>query len=226
MTTVSIIKKFADDTQLYNVSQPGHFHSLITDSESCIESIKVWMIPNKLKLNDDTIEAWVLGSRSCISLIDRRSIATGGNCVPFSRCVKDSGVHPDNTLSMHQHISYLCRSSFLPLEESPQSDHTWLKALLPRSRSNYCNSIFAGLQATEINHLQRIKNNAAMLVLRKSKIVSMFQHCSNIYVGYLFLHELITNCNTGLSISSLWWLITTLPFFDCCHLPALSLTEI
>ena len=37
------------------------------------------------------------------------------------------------------------------------------------SRFDYCNSIFAGLLATEINHLHRIQNNAATLILRKLK---------------------------------------------------------
>ena len=55
-------QKFVDDTQLHSASQPGHFRSLIIDLESCTESIKVWMIQNKLKLNDDKAEAVVVGS--------------------------------------------------------------------------------------------------------------------------------------------------------------------
>ena len=52
-----IHQMFADDTQLHSASEPGHYRSLITDSESCIESIKVWTIQNKLKPNDDKSEA-------------------------------------------------------------------------------------------------------------------------------------------------------------------------
>ena len=47
------------------------------------------------------------------------------------------------------------------------------------SKLDYCNSIFAGLPATEINGLQRIQNSATKLVLRTSKrdhISPLFQH--------------------------------------------------
>ena len=80
-----------------------------------------------------------------------------------------------------------------------------------------CNSIFGSLPATEIN-LQRTQNNAAGWFWWDQR-QNTVHNCSNIYIGYPFLRELFTNFNTGLS--SLRRLITTLPFFNSCQLPAL-----
>lgn len=71
-------QKFADDTQVHSASQLGHFRSLITDSESCAESVKAWMTQNKLKLNDDRTDALVVGSRVCTCLIDSQSTEIEG----------------------------------------------------------------------------------------------------------------------------------------------------
>ena len=105
-------QKFADDTQLHDASQPALFPSLITSLQSCFEEIKAWMLSNKLKLNDDKTEAIKIGSRAILSLTQAQSIEVGGNRIPFFSCVKDLGVYLESTLSMHEHISFLCHSSF------------------------------------------------------------------------------------------------------------------
>ena len=166
----------SDDTQLYNASQPAHFQSLITDFESCIESIKAWMLSSKLKRNDDKTEALAVGSGSCSNLINSRSLEIGRNCIPFTTCVKDFGVFLDNTLSMHHHISLLRCSSFLALRiiASTRSFMTeittaQLVSSFITSRLDYCNATLAGLPADERNRPQRVLNNAARLVLKKSQ---------------------------------------------------------
>ena len=64
-------------------------------------------------LTDDKTKASVVGSCSCTSLTDSQSVEVGGNHSPFSTCIKDLCVHLDSTLSVHQHVSYLCCPSFL-----------------------------------------------------------------------------------------------------------------
>ena len=73
------------------------------------------MLSNKLKRNDDKTEAIKIGSCASLSLTQARSIEVGGHCIPICSRVKDLGVYLDSTLSMHEHISLLCRSSFLAL---------------------------------------------------------------------------------------------------------------
>ena len=100
----------------------------------------------------------------------------GGNSVPFKTSVKYLGVHLDKTLSMQKHISSICCASFLELRRIAsirpylsQSAAARLVAAMVISRLDYCNSVFIGLPADQIARLQRVKNNAARLVLKKRR---------------------------------------------------------
>ena len=89
--------------------------------------------------------------------------------------VKDLGVFLDNTLSMEQHISHLCRSAYLAMRQTASirryltEKNTVHLCSFVLSRLDYCNATLADLPATHIARLQRIQNNAARLVLQKSK---------------------------------------------------------
>ena len=90
--------------------------------------------------------------------------------------VKNLGVFLDNTLSMKQHISHLCRSAYLAMRQIAsirryltEKNTVQLVCSFVLSRLDYCNATLAGLPATHIARLQRIQNNAARLVLQKSK---------------------------------------------------------
>ena len=77
---------------------------------------------------------------------------------------------------MQQHISSVCRAAYLELRRIAsirpyltQSATAQLVSSAITSRLDYCNSILAGLPLKQISRLQRVQNNAAKLVLRKSK---------------------------------------------------------
>ena len=87
--------------------------------------------------------------------------------------MKYLGVKIDQTLSMQDQISSVCRASFLELRRlafirSNLSDRTSgrLVAALITSRLDYCNSVLAGLPAEQIGRLQRVQNSVARLVLK------------------------------------------------------------
>ena len=169
-------QKFADDTQLHKASQPTEFQCLVSDFESCFLSVKAWMLSNKLKLNDEKTEAMLVGSRQAINLTDAESIQIGGKNILLNPHVKNLGVFLDNTLSMEQHISHLCRSAYLAMRQIAsirryltEKNTVQLVCSFVLSRLDYCNATLAGLPATHIARLQRIQNNAARLVLEKSK---------------------------------------------------------
>ena len=169
-------QKFADDTQLHKASQPTEFQCLVSDFESCFLSVKAWMLSNKLKLNDEKTEAMLVGSRQAINLTDAESIQIGGKNILLNPHVKNLGVFLDNTLSMEQHISHLCRSAYLAMRQIAsirryltEKNTVQLVCSFVLSRLDYCNATLAGLPATHIARLQRIQNNAARLVLKKSK---------------------------------------------------------
>ena len=82
----------------------------------------------------------------------------------------------DQTLSMQEQISSVCRASFLELRRLASirpylSERTSarLVAALITSRLNYCNSVLVGLPAEQIGRLRRVQNSAARLVLKKNE---------------------------------------------------------
>ena len=168
--------KYADDTQLSKVAPPDQFQSLLCDIQTCIESLVGWMYSNKLKLNAEKTDVLPVASASRLSSVSRDSVDIGGKRIPFRSSVRNLGVHLDQTLSVLQHISSVCRAAYLELRRIAsvrpyltQSATAQLVSSAITSRLDYCNSVLAGLPLKQISCLQRVQNNAAKLVLRKSK---------------------------------------------------------
>ena len=45
--------EFADDSQMYSSVPREHLRSLISNMQSCVADVKVWMTQNKLQLNTE-----------------------------------------------------------------------------------------------------------------------------------------------------------------------------
>ena len=73
------------------------------------------MYSNKLKLNAEKPEVLPVASTSHLSLVGRDSVDIGNKHTPFRSSVRNLGVHLDQTLSMQQHISSVCRAAYLEL---------------------------------------------------------------------------------------------------------------
>lgn len=169
-------QKYADDTQLYKSSFPDFFTQLLSNVELSISSVKRWMLQNKLRLNDGKTEAICTASRNTLAKIKPTSLHAGDCEVPFQTCVRDLGVMLDSTLSMHSHITLICKSANFQLRKIrsissllPQSAIIQLVVSLILSRVDYCNSLLAGLPASEIKRLQLVLNNAARLIFKARK---------------------------------------------------------
>ena len=168
--------KYADDTEVSQSGTPGDFPPIQTSIETCVNNVLGWMNSNKLKLNTDKTEVLPVGSPGRLELIDSESADIGGSVVPFKSSVKYLGVTIDQTLSMHDHISNICRSCFLELRRiasirsflSISSCNRLVTAFI-LSRLDFCNSVLFGLPKEEICRLQRIQNSAARLTLQKRK---------------------------------------------------------
>ena len=112
----------------------------------------------------------------CLSSVGRDSADIGDKHIPFKSSVRNLGVHLDQTLSMQQHISSVCRAAYLELRRIASIQPYFTQSATARlvssaitSRLDYCNSILAGLPLKQISCLQRVQNNTAKLVPRKSK---------------------------------------------------------
>ena len=170
--------KYADDTQLSKGAPTDQF--LLCDIQTCIESLVGWMYSNKLKLNAEKTEVLPVASTSRLSSVGRDSVDIGGKRIPFRSSVRNLGAHLDQTLSMQQHISSVCRAPYLEPRRIAsmrpyltQSATAQLVSSAITSRLDYYNSTLAGLPLKQISRLQRVQNNAAKLVLRKSKYVTL-----------------------------------------------------
>ena len=84
---------YADDTQLYLSIEPPNISVLINNLEKCISDVKVWMLNNKLKLNDDKTESLLCNPKSFDILIDKINI--GDESVSFVNVARNLGVMID-----------------------------------------------------------------------------------------------------------------------------------
>ena len=107
--------KYADDTEISDSAPPSDFTSAQSNIQSCISDTLSWMQSNKLKLNTEKTEMMLVGSSAHISSDGCESADIDESCIPFQTSVTYLGVQLDQTLSVKQHISILCRTTLLAL---------------------------------------------------------------------------------------------------------------
>lgn len=167
---------YADDTQLYKSSRPSDIHNLISSVKSCIEGVREWMAPNKLKMNEEKTEIIPISTSQKLNSVNVGTIIIGNDLVPFSKKAKNLGVLLDNDMSMESYVNHICKVAYLELRRIGHirqyldvKETATLVSSFILSRLDYCNSLLAGVNNEKINKLQRIQNSAAKLVLKKRK---------------------------------------------------------
>ena len=132
---------------------------------------------NKLQLNSDKTEVMLACPKKFVNHPSLpASLTVTDTIISFSPSVHSLGVTLDQTLSFQNHISNICKSSYLELRKISSVRHylstdatKTLVCSLVLSKIDYCNSLLAGLPKYLLDRLQRIQNNAARLVLKSSK---------------------------------------------------------
>ena len=114
---------YADDSQLYlsfdsrsGVAQA----SGVAQIEACASDIDNWMKVNKLKLNSDKSELLVISSRYRPRPVVN-SISINDYCVQPSVFARNLGMVVDNCLSLEEHVSSICKSTFFLHQENCQN---------------------------------------------------------------------------------------------------------
>ena len=164
---------YADDTQLYISFKCKDPLESLTKLNMCISDIRVWMIKNKLKINDSKTEFIIFRSPLLKQNLSDLSVRVGDMQVSPSSKVRDLGVVFDQYLTFHDHISGICKSThfhlrgigrirnLLTFDATAQLIHA-----LITSRLDFCNSILYNLPNKQIERLQRIQNQAARMLKR------------------------------------------------------------
>ena len=100
-----------DDTQLYISFKCKDPLESLTRLNMCISDIRVWMIKNKLKINDSKTEFIIFLSPLLKQNLNDLSVSVGDMQVSPSSKVRDLGVVFDQYLTFHDHISGICKST-------------------------------------------------------------------------------------------------------------------
>ena len=160
---------YADDTSLYvslsNSSDTDRLNSL----QICLEHISEWFASNRLKLNPEKTECLLCGPTSVTSR--QLSINVCGQTIQSSAQVKSLGIIFDYDLSLSQHVSQLCRSSFYILKHirgiRQYANEPTVRLIVQSfifSKLDYCNSLLAGSKLIDIIKLQRLQNCCARII--------------------------------------------------------------
>ena len=82
---------YADDTQLYISFKCNNPLASLPKLNNCISDIRVWMIKNKLKINDSKTEFIVFRSPQAKQDLSRLSVYVGDSIIQQSSNVRDLG---------------------------------------------------------------------------------------------------------------------------------------
>ena len=118
----------------------------------------------KNKLNEEKTELLVVGDRTRLCQVKNEPLTFSPNAVPFQTSAKYLGVHLDETLSMKEQATSLCRSSYFHLHKIASirpylSDESTAQSVssLILSRLDYFNSTLSGLPSSSLNRQTKIR---------------------------------------------------------------------
>ena len=139
--------------------------------ERCISDIRMWMLMDKLKLNNDKTEFMLIGTKQQLSTVNIDNLTVGSiDVAPVSEA-RNWGTWFDSNLNLQEQIHKTCKSGFFHLYNirrirkylSQESARTLVHAFII-GRIDYCNSLLFGLPSVHLLKLQRLQNAAAQLM--------------------------------------------------------------
>ena len=164
---------FADHTQLYISFKCNNQLASLPKLNYCSSDIRVWMIKNKLKMNDSKTEFIVFRSPHARQDFSSLSVYVGDSIIQQSSKVRDLRVIFDQFLSFDDYFSSVCRSTHFYLRNIGRIRHllsrhatAQLVHALISTRPDYCNSVLYNLPKSRILRLQRIQNQPARILTR------------------------------------------------------------
>jgi len=164
---------YADDTQLYlsvNSATIGEPELSKARIEICLQDIDLWMISNRLKLNNDKTKLIIMHGRNRPQLpLD--SIIISQTQINATKSVKNIGAWFDVNMNMETHITNTCKSAYYQLKNiasvrkfiSKQHCEILIHAFIT-SKLDFCNSILIGIPQNLLQKLQHVQNSAARLL--------------------------------------------------------------
>lgn len=142
----------------------------------CLKLIVEWSYAHFMKINPDKTEILLFYPPSLEKEVMIRGVLFEEQCIRFSDCVKNVGVHLDKNLNLNTHINNITSHCYKILKDigsikkNLNKDHlAQLVHSVITSRLDYCNSLFLNLNKSNIDKLQKVQNAAARLILGKRR---------------------------------------------------------
>ncbi len=194
---------YADDSQVLLTFSPDILIDQIDAFErieSCADSVRGWMMQNKLKLNDDKTIFMLLGNKPQVKKVVFDSVVIGESYIESSESCVNLGAGFDSDMSMRHHVSLTCKSGFYHLRNISRikkclnydATQTVIHALIS-SRLDYCNSLLAGVPKCVTEKMQYLQNSAARVLTGTRK----FEHITPILKE---IHWLPVECRVDFKI--------------------------
>ena len=147
-------------------------NNAIAAMEECLHEIRLWMIRDRLLINDDKTEFALIGTNAQLRKVSISTLRIGdAEVYPSIDPIRNLGVWIDNTFSMKPHVINTCKSALFHLHNIRRirkylsGDSTEkLIHIFVSSRLDYCNGLLYGLPKNLISKLQRLQNTAARIV--------------------------------------------------------------
>ena len=152
--------------------------------QTCISDVKIWMTQNKLTLNDDKAEAFLIKSdRTTFPNTQPTSLRLDSADSPFTTCARNLGFVISDNVSRQAHLKRLsfCLRGYQTTQLYPPVPDCWsnqnsrLACVL--SKLDYCNSLLSGCPLYILRRLQKVQNSEVKLVFklrRRDHVQSLF----------------------------------------------------
>ncbi|KAK6191070.1 hypothetical protein SNE40_002818 [Patella caerulea] len=196
---------YADDHSLYDSFKAGDLDaelSIASQLSESLDDVKIWMLHNRLKMDDDKTEVITFGANRQLQKSTIHKLRVGDSIVKSSSRIKFLGMHMDENLNFKHHIAQKTRSAalamfnlrklrpFLSRELSLQ-----IASSLVFSHMDYGNSLLCNLPASTVKPLQRIQNFTAKLILGVS-----YDHSSTAALNELHILPIEARCQFKLLV--------------------------
>ena len=167
---------YADDLQTYcplKIKKRQELQKALQSMNECLAEVRVWMLTNKLKINDAKTEAIVFASKHNMKMVSELdiSVTVSGEIIKPAITLKALGALMDSEMSMHDQISSVVRSCYHHLRQIRRIRHhldvTTCKTVVQATITScldYHNALLAGVTSKEQHRLQLVQNHAARLI--------------------------------------------------------------
>lgn len=172
---------YADDSQLYKElhinNQPNNqLQDDVKAMEDCIEDVRIWMLQNKLKLNEKKTEVIIMSTKNNKQRLSNVTLKVGDDEITPKENVRDLGCWLDDRMTMQTQVKNTVRASYYHLRNINRirrnlDDEACAKVInaTVTSRLDYHNALISGSHQCIMKKMQLLQNHSARVLTRTNK---------------------------------------------------------